>query len=93
MSESILERLLRASNKLLQFRYSDGECDAVTLHTFSSEVKERELYGDIIDKCEHKRIVIQEEDGTFQARRGCLDCDKWLDPVRFIIKREEDPVL
>jgi hypothetical protein len=33
-------------------------------------------------RCAHLNTVTQPADETFLERRGCLDCNQWLDPVR-----------
>jgi hypothetical protein len=32
--------------------------------------------------CSHLHTTVQAADETFYERRGCLDCNCWLDPVR-----------
>ena len=39
---------------------------------------------DICPFCGGKDFIIHPEDETFKKRKGCLNCNKWLDPVRFI---------
>lgn len=34
--------------------------------------------------CKSERSpIIKKEDEKFYSQRGCLDCDTWIDPVRF----------
>ena len=86
MVDPILERLIKVSKELLRSRYRDGECDAMALRDFSNSVEEieKELYGEDYEECRHERILTMKSDGTFRERRGCLDCDRWIDPVRLI---------
>lgn len=32
--------------------------------------------------CSHEHIYIRAEDELFHEQRGCLDCDRWLEPLR-----------
>lgn len=32
--------------------------------------------------CGSKELIINPEDETFLSRVGCLNCDRWIDPVR-----------
>jgi hypothetical protein len=78
-----LQEYRAASLELLASRYSDGECDAVAIHRFASRVAEIEQTLAVATDGNHvgHKIVLQEQPG-WVPRRGCLDCDVWLDPVR-----------
>jgi hypothetical protein len=36
--------------------------------------------------CPHVNVIVCPANDTFLARRGCLDCNEWLDPVGLVVK-------
>ena len=42
------------------------------------------MHDDMITKnsCPHVNVIVCRANDTFLERRGCLDCNEWLDPVR-----------
>jgi hypothetical protein len=84
---SEFDKLLRAAKELLAARYTDGECDAVALSRFAAVVGEVNTPRpcDCLDPmCRHAghKLIVEEKQPEFLPRRGCLDCNVWLDPVR-----------
>jgi len=73
------DRLLEAARELLQSRYQDGEVDAVALSRFASVV---EGLDPTITHRGHRLLIADENSETVFPRRGCLDCNVWIDPVR-----------
>lgn len=88
--EKIAERVASALDRSSSFSYvkADGDrvtflCDgrAVTLIVADA----RDLVPPDITACPFcgsKRLHSREADERFEAQRGCLDCDRWIDPVR-----------
>ena len=77
-----IKELISAAEKLLLSRYKDGECDSFSVSEFESAVNDIKQKLGAEYECKHSRIITKPGDETFLPQRGCLDCNKWLDPVR-----------
>ena len=82
--KTLLHQVIDAADRLLAKRYRDGECDSVALSQFADEVGLVKKEIGMCSDCPHNRIITQPGSETFLPRRGCLDCNEWLEPVRLV---------
>lgn len=77
-------QLVNAVRLMLTRRYADGFCDGMATATLEDTLDE--ILGEDADPkllCRHMRLTSKPGDELCQARLGCLDCEQWLEPVKF----------
>lgn len=62
----------------------DALWDAYSYAVYGGEEPPRKVFNGV--ECQHcgsKRFIKKEADELFIEQVGCLDCDRWLTPVRY----------